>query len=102
MRGGVQPMVMATGEMPLVIADPQGSSVTWKGPLALGGASLSFGQAIALARVQDTDLALVGGYGTTPSGSSLLLMVVSLADLANPRVVSSVDLSREACLTGMY
>ncbi len=78
----------------------QGALQTSQGLLGTPDGSLATGQAIALARIGDRDLAIVGGYGTVGSaGASGVIAVVDLSPLEatpqhqSPMVIAWVPLS---------
>ncbi len=105
-----QRLVLGTGfpaEIGLLIVNPSTTQTLWQGALQtsqglLGtpDGSLATGQAIALARIGDRDLAIVGGYGTVGSaGASGVIAVVDLSPLEatpqhqSPMVIAWVPLS---------
>jgi hypothetical protein len=95
-------LVFATGHQSagLAIVDPIApppSNIVWQRALTSAGGSLSRGQAIALGRVDDKDLALVGGYGTAGgAGSAGVLAIVNITPLAGvggePQILSWIPL----------
>jgi RHS repeat-associated protein len=93
--GQSQALGVAVGEAGFVVVDPVGMRVLRQGPLVLRAgdgsvvAQVSLGYAVALGRVADRDVAAVVGTGT-PGG--LGLMVVDLADPAEPQAVGFVPL----------
>ncbi len=85
--GQSQTLVVAVGDPGLVIVNPQTQQTVFKGPVevirTVNGqpqviATLVWGQAVAIGRLSDRDVALVAGSGTPGT----MLMVV---DLSNPR-----------------
>ena len=92
-------LIVATG-MPsgagLVIADPTRPLPIYQASLEGPGGKLDRGEAVALARIANRDLAVVGGYGSTAgagagAGSTGVIAIVDLAPLAlSPQGVPTV------------
>ncbi len=95
----LQRYVVATGEEPLVVANPGAQQLPFRAPLleAKDGATvlarLAVGKAIGLGRVNDQELAVVAGHGTIGTTATPLAMVVSMANPAAPQVLGFVGLT---------
>ena len=87
-----EPLVVATGEAPLVIVNPQTGATVSKPAINAQGGSLAWGQALALGTVESLPIAVVVGNGTTPVGSAAVLAVVALTDPRAPETVSVIRL----------
>jgi hypothetical protein len=78
-------LMLATGSHEragLTIADTLSSRIIWRGILERDISKLVWGSAIVAARISGLDLALVGGYATTPGGATTALAVVDLSPMA--------------------
>ena len=77
-------LVVATGprkQVTLVVVDPLFGETLWRGPLTHTTGTLEWGAAIATATIDDRQLVLVGGFGTTGQSSGALA-VVDMSPLA--------------------
>jgi hypothetical protein len=102
-----QTLVVATGSLPFVVANPQTGEVVYKSAtvadagLAYQGA-LTFGSTVALGRLGDKNVAVVVGRGTgyDPETNTVapgaVLAVMDMTDPANPVPVSFLRLADTA------
>src|SRR5262249_14486510 len=95
-HGLTQPVVFATGtkdELGLVVASTLESKVLVNQVLRNAQGVLKSGTALALAHVDDRDLAVVGGTGIiTGSASAALLFLVDVTDPTQPSILSLLTL----------
>jgi hypothetical protein len=87
----VQPIVVATGRKPLVIADPQSGLVLYNGAIkdAQNNALTSWGYGVAAGFVESLPIAVVSALG--PSGPNAGTHVLAVIDLTNPRVPRTLN-----------
>lgn len=92
------PMVFATGDIPLVIADPQGQELPRPLIKSVGAdgavlGELRWGAALALARVanesSERQLAAIAGQGTV-AGTAGTVQVLATADVTDPSAVRTL------------
>lgn len=97
LEGQSQPLVVATGDVGIVLVNPQAGAVMVQGePESSDGLSkLSTGSALDVAPVDDRVVAVLAGYGLTgadPPESGYVLAVVDVTDPTTPTARGFVEL----------
>jgi hypothetical protein len=86
-----QLLVVATGDVPLVIRNPGTLAAVYDGALESPGGRLTSGEGIALGRIANRDVAVVAGAGVA-GAAGRVLTVVGLDDARQPSVIGVVRL----------
>lgn len=105
--GQSQTLVVATGSLPVVVANPQTGEIVHKTATVSGPAldyqgTLTFGSSVALGRLADKSVAVIVGRGTgyDPETNSVVpgpvLVVMDMTDPASPAPLSFLKLAETA------
>jgi hypothetical protein len=91
--GQSQTLVVGTGNIGLLIVNPQTFETVYRGRLEASGTTLMWGGALALSSVADREVAVVTGLGRASGGASVTaLWVVALDDPSSPEVLATLAL----------
>jgi len=95
--GMSQPLIIATGSLPLVVASPQ-TLQSWRFQTLsnANGESLTWSWHLALGRSGSMPVAVIVGNGTATDGAGSVMAVVDLTNPREPKLLSTIKLPSAA------